>query len=143
MNKNRNKVLKILLVGVVGIIAVRLFWIQIIQHGEWQAKADEQQTLTNTIIAKRGEIYMMDGSEPVPVVMNKTVWSVIIDPMIVDEDKVKEVIDTNVADMKIADWSEVCADKSSRYYVVAKDVEREAAEKINEAQEKYNTADNA
>ena len=133
MNKNRNKVLRILLIGVVSVIAVRLFWIQIIQHSEWQAKADEQQTLTNTIIAKRGEIYTMNGSEPVPVVMNKTVWSVIVDPMIVDEDEVKKVIDANAADMKIADWEEVFADKSLRYYMVAKDVEREAAEKINEA----------
>ena len=115
---------------VVGIIAVRLFFIQIVEHDDWQAKADEQQTFTNTIVAKRGEIYMMDGNNPAPVAMNETVWSVIIDPKVVDEEKVKQVIDENASEQKIAEWSDVFFNKDLRYYVVAKDVSRAAAEKI-------------
>lgn len=116
---------------VVGIIAVRLFFIQIVEHDDWQARADEQQTFTNTIVAKRGEIYMMDGNESTaPIAMNETVWSVIVDPKVVDEEKVKQVVDANASEQKIASWDEVFANKELRYYVVAKDVKRAEAEKI-------------
>ncbi|MBR2997212.1 penicillin-binding protein 2 [Candidatus Saccharibacteria bacterium] len=131
--KSRNKALKICLAIIVGVIAVRLFFIQIVEHDDWQAKADEQQTSTNTIIAKRGEIYMMDGSEPAPIAMNETVWSVIIDPKIVDEEKVRQVIDENAGEQKIVSWEEAFQNKELRYFVIAKDVKRAAAEKIAEA----------
>ena len=42
------------------IIAARLFSIQIIEHDKWVEAADAQHTLLEKIVAKRGEIYMMD-----------------------------------------------------------------------------------
>ena len=94
MNDKRLKFLKIGLYVVAGVILARLFVIQIIQKGEWVAKAEAQHTLENTIKAKRGEIYMMDGSEPVAVVMNEQVWTVIVDPMTADEEGIREAIFT-------------------------------------------------
>ena len=133
---SRYKVLKIGLGIVVGIIAVRLFWIQIIQHDEWLAKAEAQQTLQSILPAQRGEIYMMDGSQPVVVAMNEKIWTVIVDPAITDKDAAKNIVEQHAHNEVIADWDEAFADKSKRYYVVARNVSRTAAEAIANAKVK-------
>ena len=74
------------------IIIVRLFFIQIIEHNEWVAKANDQHTLLETITAKRGEIYMMDDGNPVAVVQNQTTYSVIIDPAVTDKEALKTMV---------------------------------------------------
>lgn len=118
---------------VMAVIVVRLFFIQIIQHDEWSEKAVAQQTRQNVLKAKRGEIYMMDGDEPVAVVMNTTVYTVIIDPMLAEREEVASKISEIVGDKQVAGWDDVFADRTLRYYIVAKNVERKAAEKIAEA----------
>lgn len=130
---NRNKVLRLGLMAVMTVIALRLFYIQIIQHDEWVEKAAAQQTLQNVLVAKRGEIYMMDGDEPTPAVMNATVWTVIVDPMLADEDELKQKLTPIIAAHQVATWNEVFADETRRYYIVAKNVERTVAEAVAEA----------
>lgn len=115
------------------VIVVRLFFIQIVQHDEWTEKAAAQQTLQNVIPAKRGEIYMMDGSEPVAVVMNATVYTVIVDPMLANPEVLEKELSPILGDKQLAKWEDVFADRTRRYYVVAKNVERKVAEKIAEA----------
>ena len=134
MDLKRVKFFRNVLILVIGIISLRLFYIQIIQHEEWVAKAEEQHTLENTITAKRGEIYMMDGEEPVEVVMNETVYTIVIDPMVVNREKLKEVIDGAGVE-KTADWEEVFKNPELRYFVLAKGVQREKVEKIRKAAE--------
>ena len=74
--------MKILVIFVFVAIGARLFDVQILKHEEYVAKAKEQHIAENTIPAERGEIYMMDGGEPVKVVMNETVYTVTVDPQI-------------------------------------------------------------
>lgn len=131
---SRNKILRLGVIAVMAVIVVRLFCIQIIDHEIWTEKAAAQQTKQNVLLAKRGEIYMMDGDEPVAVVMNATVYTVIVDPMLAEREAVEQKIGSLIAEQQIADWDEVFADKKLRYYVVAKNVERKAAEKIAEAE---------
>ena len=130
---SRNKFLKFGLLAVVAVIVTRLFFIQIIQHDYWTEKAAAQHTLQNVLRAERGEIYMMDGDEPVAVVMNATVYTVIVDPMLTDEGEAKTQLDEILGDKRIAEWEDVFSDRSRRYYIVGKNVERKAAEKIAEA----------
>ena len=80
------------------IIAVRLFFIQIVEHDMWLAKADKQHTMLETISANRGQIYMMDGSEPVAVVLNQTVYQVIIDPSVTPKDEIKNALEKYAKD---------------------------------------------
>ena len=61
----RIKFLRNVILAALGLIVVRLFFIQVIEHDIWVEKASAQQTLLETIVAKRGDIYMMDGEEPV------------------------------------------------------------------------------
>lgn len=115
------------------IIVVRLFFIQILQHEMWVEKAQAQQIARYTIPAKRGQIYMLDGEEPVPVVMNTTVYTVIVDPMLANREQIAAKISEIVGDAQVAKWDEVFADRTLRYYVVARNVGRKAAEQIAEA----------
>ena len=126
----RIKILKYITLGAFAIIAVRLFFIQIIEHDAWVAKADEQHTMLETITARRGEIYMMDGSEPVPVVLNQTVYQIIIDPAVTPKDKISEALKKYAPDCITADLDEVYSIEGARYYIVAKNVPYTAASQI-------------
>lgn len=131
---SRNKVLRWGLVMVMIVIVAKLFCIQIVDHEMWAEKAAAQQTLQNVLVAKRGEIYMMDGDEPVAVVMNATVYTVVVDPMLAERGEVEKTINEAVGEKRIAEWDDVFADKTRRYYIVAKNVERKSAEKIAAAE---------
>ncbi len=112
------------------VIVVRLFFIQIIEHDKWLAKADEAHTLLETIAAKRGEIYMMDGDEPVPVVLNQTVYQIIIDPAITEQDRIKAALDKYGKDYITANLDQVYQTEGLRYAIIAKNVPHSIATKI-------------
>ena len=131
--KNRTKILRTALFVAVALILVRLFVIQIFEHDAWVARAEEEHIVQSTIKAKRGEIYMMDGDEPSVAVMNETVWTVIVDPMLADAEKTKEVISREAGDKVIANWDDVFSDKTRRYYIVARGIKQEQVEKIRDA----------
>lgn len=129
---SRNKILRFGVLAAMSVIVIRLFFIQIIQHDEWVAKAEAQQTRSNVLPATRGEIYMMDGNEPVAVVMNATVYTVIVDPMLANQESVENSLTSLLGDHRTAKWEDVFADRTRRYYIVGKNVERKAAEQIAE-----------
>ena len=131
---SRIRILKIVTIVALAIIAVRLFAIQIFEHDMWVAKANEQHTLLETITAKRGQIYMMDGASVVPVVMNQTVYQVIIDPAVTKKDEIKQVLETYAKDYITADLDKVYEIEGLRYYVVAKNIPYSVATKIAEAE---------
>ncbi len=129
-NKHRLKILRNVVIVALGIITVRLFFIQIIEHGEWVAKANEQHTLLETIVAKRGEIYMMDHGEPVAVVLNQTTYQIVIDPSVTEKEPIKKALETHAKDYIVADFDEIYSQEGLRYAIVAKNVPRELAERI-------------
>ena len=129
---SRIKLLKNIVFIALAIIAVRLFFIQIIEHDGWLAKASEQHTLLETIVAERGEIYMMDSKDTVPVVLNQTVYSVIIDPATTDKTQIQDVLNQYAKDYITANLDEVYSIEGLRYYVVAKNVPYSIATKIAE-----------
>lgn len=133
--EKRAKILKIILFSAVVVILARLFVIQIIEHDAWVARAEDEHIVQSTIKAKRGEIYMMDGDEPSIVVMNETVFSIIIDPLVANEEKTREVISKAVsAEKLVADFNDVFADKTRRYYVLARGVKQSEVDQIKEAE---------
>ena len=129
----RIKALRIVILVALGIILVRLFFIQFIEHGTWVAKADEQHTILETIDAKRGEIYMMDHGEPVAVVLNQTTYQIVIDPTVTQKEDAEKVINEYAKDYQIADLNEVYNTEGLRYSIIAKNIPRTTAEKIAEA----------
>ena len=117
------------------LIVAKLFSIQVIHHNEYVAQAEAQHTMQNTIVAKRGEIYILDGKETVPIVMNSKVWSVIIDPQTTrgNREEVEKLIRENAGDYITGDFNEAYKSDFLRYYVVAKNVPYKQAQAIKSA----------
>ena len=132
-SRRRIEILKVILFVGLSIILVRLFVIQIFEHGSWVAKADEQHTILETITAKRGEIYMLDKGEPVAAVLNQTMYQLVIDPTVTKKEDIQYVIDTFAKDYTIVDLDEVYNTEGLRYSIVAKNIPRETAQQIAEA----------
>ena len=106
--------------------------IQIFQHDEWTERANAEHISQNTIIAKRGEIYMMENDQPVEVVLNKAAWTVVVDPQVTNREEVEKAFSEIAPDKVVAKWDDVFKDKTRRYYVVARGVEREQVKKLKE-----------
>ena len=133
--KLRSNWLRVVLVAALTVISMQLFRIQVIKHDEYMAKAETQHTMQNTIMAKRGEIYVMDGEDPVPIVLNEKVWSVILDPQVSksSREEIEKFLKTEANEYLVADFSDVFSDNFTRYYVVARNVPYKVAQKIKEA----------
>ena len=129
---HRIKILQKVVFIALGIIMVRLFFIQIIEHDAWVAKADEAHTLLETVVAKRGEIYMMDEGEPVAVALNQTTYQIIIDPEVTDKEEIKHALESHAKNYITANLDEVYGTEGLRYSIVAKNVPRDIASKIAE-----------
>ena len=105
---------------------LRLFQIQILEHSAWVAKAAAEHTSLYDIAAKRGEIYMMDGEEPVPVVLNQTVFSIIVDPQTATQEAVEEAMKKiDKSKWTVTEVAEIFANPESRYFIAAKGVSRD------------------
>lgn len=128
--RHRIKILRNVVFVLLAIILVRLFFIQIIEHDAWVAKADEEHTLLETIVAKRGEIYMMDENEPVPVVLNQTTYNIIIDPAVTGKEEIKRALETYAKDYIAVDLDETYNTEGLRYSIAAKNVPRTIADQI-------------
>jgi cell division protein FtsI/penicillin-binding protein 2 len=126
---SRSKLLAILVCGIMAVFVVRLFYLQVVQHGMYLERAYEEQVKPLVIPAHRGLIYAMDGDEPVRLVMNETIYMMIADPQTVTKpekvvDAVREIAGGN-ARPKL---SEMLAKKDSRYQVLATKLSRKQAE---------------
>lgn len=126
----RFKILRYLILLLLAIIVVRLFFIQIVEHDAWVARADKEHTLLETITAKRGEIYMMDHGQPVPIVLNQTTYQVIIDPSVTEKDAIKAALEKYSSEYITADLDELYSQEGLRYAVVAKNVPHQIASQI-------------
>lgn len=128
---SRTKLLAILLLAVMAVFVLRLFYLQVVKHDNYVAQAAERQTRKLDIPAERGEIYALEGDEPVKLVLNETVYTVFADPMVVEEPErivkvMNEVAGGNVRDnfASLLDLTE------TRYQILATNVSYEQAEMI-------------
>ena len=134
-NKTLSKiqVLRYVILVALIIILARLFFIQIVEHGDWVAKANEQHTLLEKITPRRGEIYMMDNDEPVAVALNQTTYQIVIDPAVTEKAVIEDVIQKYAKEYLVADLNDIYGVEGLRYAVVARNVPRKVAEEIAES----------
>ena len=76
----RSTLLRWGLMIIIAVFVVRLFYLQIIRHDFYVSEARNIQVQPLTILPERGEIYMTDGDEIVPLVLNEKVYTVFADP---------------------------------------------------------------
>lgn len=115
------------------IIVVRLFFLQIIDGKKYRTLANESQMRQFNLPAERGVIYVMDGKNPIKFVMNETVYSLFIDPQIIDDKKRPEIISEmkKIAGGNLIDnFENLFEEKQSRYKVIAKNLNRQQAEAV-------------
>lgn len=131
---SRPRILAILTLLVMAVFIVRLFYLQIIQHDYYIAQAKKEQLKQLVIPAKRGEIYAMDGSSPVKVVLNETVYTVFADPRVVEQPQaVISLIHKVAGGNARSNLERLLAKKDSRYQVLASKVTRKQAEMMKNA----------
>ena len=118
---NKWKAWTVLSVFVMGVVILKLFYVQIVQHNYWVAEAAAQHMAESEIVAKRGKILMMDGEEMVPVVMNEAVYTVIVDPKESKKEEVEKVLSEKAGEYVTADFETVFS-SGLRYYIVARNV---------------------
>src|SRR5665647_810846 len=125
---SRSRVLAVLLLGIMAVFVVRLFYLQIIQHGYYSGLADKEQIKRLTIPAKRGLIYALDGTKPVQLVMNETVYTVFADPQTTkDDSKIIDVIRRIAGGNARSDLQGMLDNKESRYQILATKISRTQA----------------
>ena len=137
--RKRTDLIRVLLALCFILIVARMYDLQIVSHQKYVDLAMSQQTMQNTIFAKRGEIYMMDGDNTTPVVMNEKVYTISVDPFLLRSKGGQELkedegkIDQLVQGYAVNTWDKVFANEASRYAVIAKNVPYERAKQIKEA----------
>ena len=133
--KQRGMVLKLVPIAVFLIIAVRLFYVQIIQHDYYMKRASKVRVKQYELLAKRGEIYMMNGENDVtPLVLNERTWTIFIDPSYVaNKDKVQVELDRILGDQMITSWDKVWSNMQNMYVEVARHVDYKTVSAVKEA----------
>ncbi len=133
----RSEVLIWGLLLVLGIFVLRLFYLQVIQHNYYVSEADRIQIQPLTIQPERGELYVYDNDELVPLVLNERVYTVFADPS-----EIKNITKTKTSLQKIIggelfkDVDDLLRDETGkvRYRVIARNITRTQAEKIEKEQ---------
>ncbi len=131
---SRSRILAAVILVIAAIFVVRLFWLQIIQHGHYVALAQAEQMTKERIPAKRGEIYAMSNDTPVKMVLNETVYTVFVDPAVITDTSEVAKVMKKIAGGNVRDGFEDLLEKDeTRYQIIASKVTRLQAEKIKEA----------
>jgi len=133
---SRSRILAGIVLTITAIFIVRLFYLQIIQHGHYVELAQAEQVKRERLPATRGEIYALNGSTPVKLVLNETVYTVFVDPAVINESGEKDAIASvmkAVAGGNVRDnFEELLTVKDSRYQIIATRVTRAQADKIKD-----------
>jgi cell division protein FtsI/penicillin-binding protein 2 len=133
---SRSRILAGIVLAVAVIFVIRLFYLQVIQHDHYVALAQTEQVKRERLPATRGEIYALNGTTPVKLVMNETVYTVFIDPFVVNQykegDDLRKVMKEVAGGNLLSTFEDSLQATDSRYQVIAKRVTRTQAEKIKE-----------
>jgi cell division protein FtsI/penicillin-binding protein 2 len=112
------------------IFVVRLFFLQIVQHGYYEAEALKEHVTKFTISAKRGEIYAKDGSTAIaPLVLNEPAYTVYADPRYIkDTEKTAEILRKIAGGNVLKDFEKGLGDKDRQYVVLARQLNKQQAD---------------
>lgn len=136
LNGSRSRILAGAVIAIAAIFVFRLFYLQVIQHDHYVSLAQVEQVKRERLPATRGEIYALNGENPVKLVLNETVYTVFVDPVVIIESgeadeiakAMKEIAGGNVR----TNFEKQLEVKDSRYQIIATKVTRTQAEKIKE-----------
>lgn len=111
-------------------VTVHLFYIQIVQHEDYQSRAISQQMRSTSITPARGTIYDRNMKK---LAVSATVETVVINPKSVKNEEQANLIADGLSEILGVDRQKVydAAQKKNTYYVeIKKKVEKETADKV-------------
>jgi cell division protein FtsI/penicillin-binding protein 2 len=118
------------LIFIIGVIILRLFYLQVIRHDYYQKAALNDQLKQYTISAERGTINAHQGSIIVPLVLNQKLYTLYADPSLVkDKQSTAEKL-AAVTKGSAADYQKAINVKNSRYAVLAKRLSEQQSQTI-------------
>lgn len=128
---SRSRILAGFIFVIMAVFIIRLFYLQIIKHDYYVGLANSEQIKSLTIPAKRGLIYGLSGSTPVPLVLNQAVYTVFADPYTTDQDnKIIATIHQVAGGNARPNLEALLSMKTSRYQILATKITRTQADKI-------------
>lgn len=129
----RTRLLTAITLALMAVFVMRLFYLQVIQHDYYAQAADNEQTRQWTLPASRGEIFVMDGEEPIKLVLNETVYTAWADPKEAEDPAAIEALLRRVAgDRVLPDIDEKLAKTDTRYQVLARNITSKEAKAMKE-----------
>lgn len=128
----KSKIILILVLVIIFMIALiaRVGYLQFIDGEHLQTLATSQQTLTETISAKRGNIYDSNGNE---LAISYDTDKVYIDPSLIKDSSNKNNIAQGLASILEIDSNELLSklDSSNSKFLIASEVEQNKVDEIN------------
>jgi cell division protein FtsI/penicillin-binding protein 2 len=131
---SRPRILAIMICIIMAIFVLRLFYLQVIQHDYYIGQANKEQLKQLVIPSKRGEVYAMDGDEPVKLVLNETVYTAFADPKVVEKpQEMADLVRKVAGGSARSNLEALLAKKESRYQILATKVTPKQAQMMKEA----------
>ena len=127
--------LRLVPVAMLVIFGAKLFSVQIVDHQRYVSEANSVRIKQRELIAKRGQIYMMNGiDKTVPLVMNERTWTIFVDPSYVDDkNKVQVELSKILGDQMITTWDKVWERMENMYVEVARHVSYDTVTAVKDA----------
>lgn len=118
------------MLAVGAIFVVRLFYLQILQHGHYEAEALKEHTTKFSIPAQRGLIYARDGQDALaPLVLNEPAYTVYADPRYVNDiNKTAATLRRIAGGNVLENFEKSLEDKERQYAVLARQLNKSQAD---------------
>lgn len=133
---SRSRILAGIILAIGAIFVIRLFYLQIIQHGHYVELAQQEQVLSRRLPAERGEIYALNGASPVKLVLNETVYTAFVDPSVIiknnNADDIQKMMREIAGGNVVNGFEQLLVKPNSQYQIIAKRLTRLQAEKIKD-----------
>lgn len=119
-----------LLLFAMGLVVIKLFYLQIIRHEYYKRAALQGQMKEYEIPAERGIIAAYNGSEVLPIVLNETKYTLFADPKFIKDPRtaaaqIQHIIGGNGSDYEKA------MKKDTRYAVLAKKLTKDQKDQVD------------
>jgi cell division protein FtsI/penicillin-binding protein 2 len=115
---------------ILGIVILRLFYLQIIRHDYYQKQALNDQQKQYVISAERGTIEAHQGSGLIPLVLNEKLYTLYADPTLVKDPAGDAQKMTAITKGDAKAYTGLMKTKNSRYVILAKRLGEDQMNKI-------------
>ncbi len=127
---SRLKALYLFVAFIMIVFAVRLFYLQVIRHGYYDAQAKASQLKQYELPADRGELYAYDGGEIVPLVLNESRYRIVADPELVTDPEKAALELSEVLKIPAGELEELLTREGTRYVPLAQKQTKETREAV-------------